>query len=67
MRELSEKPELPESMSHLWSRYLEILAGRQDRITYADLDAYERVTGVKLLPFEARTIMSIDATRHKTK
>lgn len=63
--EIKNIPKMPESGAHLWARYLEIITGRTSPITYADIDAYQRVIGVNLLPLEIRTILKIDAERHK--
>ena len=61
---LVDKPELPEIGQELWNHYVELSAGL-DRVTYSDIFAYEQVIGIKFMPVEARTIISIDRERQK--
>jgi hypothetical protein len=51
-------------VGHLWGRYIEIATGL-DKVTFADIHAYQSVMGVKLTPLEVRAIIKIDNERRK--
>jgi hypothetical protein len=51
-------PELPDSCKHLW-RLLTTL----ETVSYGELEAYQRVTGDDLAPWEIDVIMQINLLR----
>lgn len=55
-------PELPEELHYLWMQFIEIRKGAV-AIGYAELDAYQRVTGCTLSPFESEIMLKIDMLR----
>lgn len=57
-------PELPEEIEYLWLQYLEIRKGAV-AVGYIELDAYSRVTGCNLTPFESELMLKIDIARVK--
>ena len=57
-------PELPEELEYIWLQFLEIRKGAI-AIGYAELDAYSRVTGYELTPWESELILKIDALRRE--
>lgn len=61
---LSERPELPITVTALWNHYIEISHGLE-KITYSDIHAYEHVNSIKFMPVEARAIIRIDKERQK--
>ncbi len=64
---LAEAPLLPPACEGLWRGFLELHACRcsggmgPSRITYMDIDAYQRVTGMKFDPWELEAIRQTDA------
>lgn len=63
---LADAPTLPCGCEELWSIFCELSACRgsngfgPSRITFVDIDAYQRVTGTKLLPWEMKAIRKAD-------
>lgn len=59
-------PALPEALTYLWELYFEIAAARggngfgMNPVGWHDLDAWQRVTGTRLTPFERGTLLEID-------
>lgn len=74
---LAEGPALPEGCGELWRMFLTLHARRgssgfgASRITFADLDAFQRVTGRRLASWEVEAIMRADdefiASKGKTQ
>jgi len=60
-------PPLSFEVEYLWSEYVHIKSGvsGDGGIQYRDLDAYQRVTGVELSPWESSLIFEIDRLRKK--
>lgn len=63
---LVDAPSLPEGCEELWRIFNELHACRAwpygpQRITYADIDAFQRVSGVSLQPWERDAIRRADA------
>lgn len=64
---LLEAPPCPQGCEELWSTFLELSACRGNngfgptRITYGDIDAFQRVTGVKLKPWELDAVRKADS------
>lgn len=64
---LLDAPRCPGGCEALWDAFRELHACRGSagfgpmRITYTDLDAYQRVSGVKLQPWEREAIRQADA------
>lgn len=63
---LADAPLMPEGCESLWRSFLELHDSRGStgwgaaRITFADIDAWQRVRGTALTPFEADTIRRAD-------
>lgn|GEM_PF-1180188 len=63
---LANAPELPEGMEVLWNDFLALHGSRGHtmsgpaRITFSDIDAYQRVTGASLQPWEINAIRGAD-------
>jgi hypothetical protein len=59
-------PPLPEAAAHVWRWYCE-LAGTtgEDPIGYPDIDAWRRLTGRCLAPWEVAMLVRIDACGRK--
>lgn len=55
-------PELPAEASYVWQMYVDLRRGGE-AVTYQALDAYQRVTGISLTPWEAETLIRIDTMR----
>ena len=67
-KELADLPEQPEGTEFVWQMFNELsmtrgvgLAGALP-ITYGEIDAYQRVTGLTLQPFELQAIRELDMT-----
>lgn len=64
---LLDAPALPEGCEELWSIFCELHSCRgstavaPQRITYGDLDAFQRVSGIRLQPWEREAIRQADA------
>jgi hypothetical protein len=65
--EMLEGHELPAGCLHLWADFLELHSARSNngmapgRISFADIDAWERVAGVLLEPWEIEAIRRADS------
>lgn len=63
---LADAPEFPEGLELLWSDFLELHSSRGStgtgpaRITFADIEAWQRIRGVTLLPWEVDCIRKAD-------
>jgi hypothetical protein len=64
--EYSEAPECPPELAHVWRWFWELddtrprgMAGPSP-ITYAEIDAWARLTGVSLRPFEIWALRAVD-------
>jgi len=58
-------PPLPLELEHVWRAFCRLNARRRvgfalEPIGYADLEAFIRLTGVKLSPFEIRLVEDLD-------
>jgi len=57
---------LPQSVSYLWSAYIRLHARRSSNgfgsnpLTWSDIEAFSRLSGIRLLPWEVEIIESID-------
>jgi hypothetical protein len=64
---LLDAPRLPEGCEQLWPIFSELHSCRGNygfgpcRITYADIDAFQRVSGVTLRPWELEAVRKADA------
>lgn len=61
---LLDAPALPEGCESLWDAFRELHACRgsgPQRITYLDIDAYQRVNGVRFAPWQLDAIRQADA------
>lgn len=64
---LLDAPRLPEGCEELWRIFTELHSCRGNagmgpqRITYSDIDAFQRVTGTVLQPWEREAIHKADA------
>ena len=63
---LADAPAMPEGCETLWRNFLELHDSRGStgwgaaRITFADIDAWQRVRGAALSPFEVESIRRAD-------
>lgn len=61
-----ENPDLPPAAEYLWTWFFRISKGRASYgygaapLTWGDLDAWMRITGVNLSPAEADILLSMD-------
>jgi hypothetical protein len=59
-------PQFPEAVRYLWSAYWEIRSRRGGNgfgvvpITWGDIDAFARLTGARLAPWEVKVITALD-------
>lgn len=65
VREL-EGPPLPAALSHVWGWFIELSRARTvgmaaNPITWADMDAWSRLTQARPTPFEVSLIQDLDA------
>ena len=58
-------PELPVELEYLWLQYVEIRKGCVT-VSYQDIDAYSRVSGYELTPWESDLMLKIDMKRVQT-
>lgn len=60
-------PQLPSLVSHIWSAFLMLSAGRQtamggmNPLSYGEIEAWSRLSGVTLEPWELDAIKLLDA------
>jgi len=65
--EADDAPEVPEGGECLWNWFQELSAGRGNNgfgptaISWADIEAWARLTAVELTPYETLTLRSMDA------
>lgn len=65
--EADDAPEIPEDGLYLWNWFQELSAGRGNNgfgptaITWADMEAWARLTAIEPTPFETLTLRSMDA------
>lgn len=59
---LANKPTLPDEVVYIWSIYLDVRRGCE-KLSFQELDAYQKLTGADLTPFEVDALMTIDAQR----
>ena len=69
---LVDPPTLPDGCEALWPIFLELHSCRAigmdaQRITYADIDAYQRVSGIALAQWELLAIRRADAAYLKRR
>ena len=60
--ELQERPTLQENLIYIWNLYTDIKKGC-DGLSFVDLDAYQRITGVIITPWEASIMLEIENLR----
>ena len=60
--ELQERPTLNENLIYIWNLYNDIKKGC-DGLSFTDLDAYQRVTGITITPWEASVILETENLR----
>lgn len=64
---LADAPRLPCACDHLWSDFLDLHVSRAQtmsgpaRISFTDIDAFERVNGTKLLAWQIDAIRRADS------
>lgn len=64
---LADAPVLPDGLGPLWRDFMAMHSTRSStgfspmRISYADLEAYQRVEGVRLAPWQVEAIKRADA------
>jgi hypothetical protein len=63
---LQDEPVLKSELTYIWELYNEIKKGCE-KIGYAELDCYQRVTGVYLTAWEASLMIDIDMIRVTSK
>lgn len=63
---LQSAPKLPQGLGYLWRDFLDLHNSRSGsgfgpaRITFADIDAWQRVTGFELAPWELSAVRAAD-------
>lgn len=63
---IAKAPPLPEGLESLWRTFLDLHDSRgstgwgPQRITFADIDCFKRVTGAMLSPWEIEVIRKVD-------
>ena len=60
-----DQPPLSDEVEYLWNLYIEIRKGAA-LIGYVEIEAYQRVTGVRLTPFESNLMLEIDILRNQS-
>jgi hypothetical protein len=60
--ELQEKPAIDENLIYLWNLFMDIKRGCES-LTFNDLDAYQRVTGITLNYWEASIMLDLENLR----
>lgn len=58
----------PEVVAHIWGWFWELDSGRQtgmgiSLLSYSEIEAWSRLRGVRLDPFELRAIKAMDVAR----
>lgn len=62
---IEDRPELPDEIGYLWNWYAEIMHGTE-KLTWQAIDAYQRVSGNEMEPWEVEALMKIEAQRWQT-
>lgn len=59
---LPEPPPIPGSLRYLWNWFCDLASGRGARapLAWAEVDAWARLNGVTLRPWEARVLRRLD-------
>lgn len=63
---LANAPALPDGLEELWRKFLDLHSSRGStmsgaaRITFSDIDAYQRVTGTVIPPWQVNAIRRAD-------
>jgi len=60
--ELNERPSLRPEAIYLWNIYCEIITGCE-KVTFAELDAWSRLTGKRLESWEIELMIKLDQVR----
>ena len=60
--ELQDRPVLDENLVYIWNLYTDIKKGC-DGLNFTDLDAYQRVTGINITPWEASVLLETENLR----
>jgi len=60
-----DQPEIPQDLEYLWLEYIDIRNGCEN-IGYVEIDAYQRVTGSTLIPWEIDLMIKLDSIRRTT-
>jgi len=60
--ELQERPVLDENLVYIWNLYTDIKKGC-DGLSYVDLDAYQRITGITITPWEISVLLETENLR----
>lgn len=63
-QKLKERPKLREECLYLWSLYIEIQKG-SDSVGYLEIDAYKRLIGADLTPWQVSLMIEIDLIRRR--
>lgn len=64
--QLADAPELPDGLLYLWGWFMRLCAARgssgfgPNPLSYAELDAFARLMGVTLQPWEVDTLRDLD-------
>lgn len=53
-----DAPPIPEGFGSWFTRFLDMRTG--ERLTYADIDAYQRVTGCSVSPVQLKALFAMD-------
>ena len=60
--ELQERPAIDENLIYLWNLFMDIKTGC-DGLSYVDIDAFNRVTGINLNHWEASIMLDLENLR----
>lgn len=64
-KELRDAPALPLEMSYLWRIFVELRNSSTNAISFQEMDAYVRLTGINLSPAEVDLIRELDLIHAK--
>lgn len=64
-KELSDAPVLSLEMSYLWRIFVELRNSSTNAISFQEMDAYVRLTGINLSPAEVDLIRELDLIHAK--
>ena len=59
-RELRNAPKIPDGYGWLWSVYVSLKNAAAGPVSYSEIEAYCRLTGESLTPFEVDAIRAMD-------